>query len=577
MVGRNSASVSKLVGRIAFVLLVLALVGALGGCFLFTGDRTLPPPDNVTATEGTQVDVVRVSWAPVDGASVYEVQRARGETAAYSRIGETTETTFDDTDAPEDITSWYRVRAGSGGEWGLWSDPGPGYPATEVPEDAPETPTGLSATRGDYSDRIVVRWDEVEGATGYDVYRRPDGEEAFTRVTSTGNTSYTDRGVEAGKSYRYRLRACSGAGCSALSSSVWGFSEEGPGEDEEPTRPRIVEASDGTYNDKIRVSWSSSLGATHYYVYRAEDDGGEPDDLAEYDLIGESTTTEYDDVDETLDPCQPYWYRVTACNEAGCSALEDARSDSGYRGTEIEVTRPSGLTASYGSYANRIEVQWDPVDGAVEYMLEISDNGTITTIEEASYTHEYDDGTDVPAPEAEYTYRVKACAEGGDAGCGCTEWSFPEIGLRLGKPVAPSITAIDSEKVGGDGDEVQTYSVTLTWTWTWDPDKSPNRVEEFHVYRRKSTDAGFPTTPNYTLDAKTHVTGEADGESDYDYDDLDYELDDPIEYTFEWEETENIVVEETTTYRYRVRAVREVDGDDLEGGDDVDSVTLSGP
>jgi len=36
-----------------------------------------------------------------------------------------------------------------------------------------------------------------------------------------------------------------------------------------PSSPNSVSASDGTYSDKIAVSWSSSSGATSYKVYRA--------------------------------------------------------------------------------------------------------------------------------------------------------------------------------------------------------------------------------------------------------------------------------------------------------------------
>ncbi len=578
MAGRGSVRISTLVWRNAFALGLVAVMVALGGCYLLRRDPEIPPPTGARASQGDYSDSVRVTWEQVDGASRYEVQRAPEQGGTYTAVGTTSETSYEDTDVELGQGYWYRVRAIVAGERGMWSDATMGYPGE--PEDAPEAPTGVRATAGDHTDKVVVSWDSAEGATTYEVYRLDDGEDAYVKITDTSDTTYDDP-VAAGSGYWYRIRACSEAGCSRLSARAWGFASLGPGADEAPARPRWVEATEGEYDDRIRVTWSASAGATYYEVYRADDDdnpltllGGDGD----YERIGEADAPEYDDFD--VNACDDYWYRVKACNEVGCSDL--SRADDGVRGTPMEgVSPPGGLTASYRTYANRIELSWNEVPGAVEYELRYTPNGDeeTITVDGTTYAHEYEhaNGNGVPAAEKEYEYRVRAV--GVDA-CGHTDWSLAETGVRSGVPAVPDLT--DIETVANGNDDEQTHSVTLTWTWTWKPAESPNPVDDFVIFRRRGA-AGF--SEHATADAEAAATDE-NGDK-YLKADLDYEPanedDDPVEveYTFTW--TEQITVEEETSFSYRLRARADFDDPDhvveeaRSSASNSRSVTLSGP
>jgi rhodanese-related sulfurtransferase len=79
-------------------------------------------------------------------------------------------------------------------------------------------------------------------------------------------------------------------------------------------------ASDGTYSDKVYVSWNASSGATSYNVYRATSTSGlKP-------IIATVTSRSYND---TPPACgTPYYYWVSATNSAGTSGLSS--SNSGY-------------------------------------------------------------------------------------------------------------------------------------------------------------------------------------------------------------------------------------------------------
>ena len=86
----------KIWKRAVFCGLGAVFLGLLGGCFLFA-----PPsvPQGVSASDGDYPDRILVSWNPVRGAQRYEVFRAESEEGDYAKIGESTTTTFSDTEA----------------------------------------------------------------------------------------------------------------------------------------------------------------------------------------------------------------------------------------------------------------------------------------------------------------------------------------------------------------------------------------------------------------------------------------------------------------------------------------------
>jgi len=109
-----------------------------------------------------------------------------------------------------------------------------------------------------------------------------------------------------------------------------------------PSAPTNVSASDGTYTDKVRITWSASSGATSYDVYRATSSGGTKT------KIGTPSTTLYDDTSASVGTTYYYW--VTAKNTWGTSGYSSYNT--GYRnpcpdcsgGTIENFTFKSGTT-----------------------------------------------------------------------------------------------------------------------------------------------------------------------------------------------------------------------------------------
>ncbi|MGV8040542.1 MAG: hypothetical protein AB2L07_10830 [Thermoanaerobaculaceae bacterium] len=93
--------------------------------------------------------------------------------------------------------------------------------ATRTPTPLPY-PANLSASQGDYDDRVTLTWDGVPGAASYKIYRRWGANPQALLATVTG-TDYDDYDVQRPKQYYYAVSACNASGCGPQSPEVLGY------------------------------------------------------------------------------------------------------------------------------------------------------------------------------------------------------------------------------------------------------------------------------------------------------------------------------------------------------------------
>jgi uncharacterized delta-60 repeat protein len=170
------------------------------------GFRSLARPSNVSATQGTDALQVTVSWDAVNNATRYKVFRSDSPSDPNpTEIGEVAAplTSYNDTTAAWDITEgvhyFYFVAAlwtGPDTEISLRSDPQEGWRGIGVPQN-------VSATDGTYTDKVVIMWDTVSQASGYNIFR--DG--SFFAEVSAPATLYDDITAEASTTYSYYVTA----------------------------------------------------------------------------------------------------------------------------------------------------------------------------------------------------------------------------------------------------------------------------------------------------------------------------------------------------------------------------------
>jgi len=138
------------------------------------------------------------------------------------------------------------------------------------------------------------------------------------------------------------------------------FTVNQAGAGDPPSPPTNVSASDGTYTDKVRVTWTASSGATGYKVFRNTSNNS-----LSAQQVGTSAALSYDDT--TAVAGTTYWYWVKAYNNAGDS--EFSNGDSGYVAYRWQ-SESVNWTVVYGNNWNRSGMVTKP--GATRIRLHFS-------------------------------------------------------------------------------------------------------------------------------------------------------------------------------------------------------------
>ena len=400
-----------------------------------SGFRKLSAPTNVVCAGGL-TDRIRISWNASIGATSYQILR----NGSSNPIGTSTTTSYDDMTATIGVNFSYTVKAVCALGVSDLSAPAVGWRA-------PVAPLGVSASDGTSTTQVTMSWSAVAGVTGYDVLR--DGNKIGSSIGI--QTIYQDASALPGIRYTYTVKSVTAAGSSAASVGDVGYR----GALEIPTE---VAASDGTFTDKISITWIAAYQATGYEILRAG---------VKIATVGASPLA-YDDTTAAIGTVYPY--AVRAIRPTGLSALSVANS--GWR----NVVAPLSVVASAGTFTDKIQVTWKATPGATGYAVYRSGTaGVLRTIVGNASTTFYDTSALVATV---YTYTVKATVA-----AGASVASVESSGYRL--------LATPLNFVAGDG--TSTEGVVLTWN-------SVDGAQSYRVLRRIGTaspvvfDVPFPDT-----------------------------------------------------------------------------------
>jgi fibronectin type 3 domain-containing protein len=380
-----------------------------------SGYRRLAAPTGVTASDGTYTDKVLVTWKPVQGAVLsYTVFRKEAGSAGMDEeLGSADTTSFNDTTAAPGLKYSYTVKADCFGGSSDSSKGDNGYRKLAAP-------TNVVASDADaplFMDKVVISWYGVYGATSYTVYRATSATGKNPTLLGTVATwPYEDSTGTPELVYYYFVKANNAYGSSALSAPDAGHRKL--------PAPTGVSASDGTYADKVVVTWNSVSGAKSYQIFRADEMWETKTQLGT--VSGRSKMPSFND--STATPGAFYYYWVKAVSKNGTSDFSDPW-DTGYRKLPV----PTGVSASDGTYPDKVRVTWNPVQGAAQYLIYRS---TLSSGGQAdiggSVTTTYDDIT--ASPGTTYYYWVKALwSHDGNL----SDYSAPDPGWRAVEVPSP--------------------------------------------------------------------------------------------------------------------------------------------
>jgi fibronectin type 3 domain-containing protein len=310
----------------------------------------------------------------------------------------------------------------------------------------PSKPTSVQASAQSFEDKIVVSSYWSLCATSYDIYRASVAGGPKTKlVDNTVLLSYTDTGLEAGKMYFYFVKANNDNGTSDFSDVAIGGTAAADAPPPPLSKPTNVKASDGTYEDKIVISWDVVVGADSYTVFR--NTVGVSQQFMSINWPGTAGTSFQD---TNVEVGVTYYYLVTAYRgneKSDPSAMVIGRvSDVAEEVTDIPEV-PASLSASDGTKVDQVDITVTEVTGATKYEIYRSSSAEdMGTKLGTSASHLIADTTVTPGTY--YYYRAKACNS-----AGCSDYTMPDRGYAgsMEEEAALSIEATVANTLIGQG------------------------------------------------------------------------------------------------------------------------------
>lgn len=191
----------------------------------YSGTIELEAPAGVTASDGTSTEHVRVSWLEAAYAASYFIYRNTSDTAGGFLLGSTSELFYLDTTATAGTTYYYSVQSRDGLNISNFSARDAGSRAETVP--LPVAPENVVASKGEFENYVVVRWDPSENAEFYRIYRGETADPNASSISPNGqgvsDTVFYDTSAQEGRTYFYFVQAVNSAGTSPFGGGDFGF------------------------------------------------------------------------------------------------------------------------------------------------------------------------------------------------------------------------------------------------------------------------------------------------------------------------------------------------------------------
>lgn len=304
------------------------------------------PSLSITTDAATGKPVLK--WGEDDNAIGYVVYRANYKDGNYSEWATVDGTKFVDTKAEAGKTYYYFVYALD-------------LNMHMVSQSAIKSITCdcarpvVSITTNASSGKPSLKWNAVDGASKYEVYRATSKNGTYTKMYTTTSTSYTNSSAVAGTTYYYKVKAICGK--SSYGNSAYSVVKSITCDCARPTV--TVKCNENT--GKPVLSWKAVDGASKYYIYRSTDGG------KTYKYWDSTSKTSY--TNSGAEAGKTYYYKVKAvCGKSsyGNSAQSLAKS------IVCDCAKPVlSITAVNG----KPKLSWNAVDGATKYWVYRSTDG----------------------------------------------------------------------------------------------------------------------------------------------------------------------------------------------------------
>ena len=406
------------------------------GTYNYSGVSCLYLAKPVITKIANAVGGVELCWKDVGGATMYFINRKASGSTEFSRIATVKAgvETFTDTTVTSLTGYEYTITAICGSVVTADGISGSTYyvkaPSIESIEN--------------FTDYISLKWNSVEGATSYAVFKKLAGDTAFSQVytaSATAVLSYNDSSVTTGQNYVYGVKAITAGGESAMRESA-----------ALARVPLVEKVETELCSAGVDISWTDCNGVDGYIIYRKMSTVTAWSELTK---VG-ATTLQFKDI--TPQSGREYDYAVAAY----IATTEGIKTQAENKVFYLKTPSAPVLT----NVEDGIKVSWAPSANSASYdvyrkIVGKTDFEKVQTINSASITNFVDanvvDGNT-------YIYAVKASAPKGSS-------FISEESKALLRLTSPLITKMVSTNDG----------ITLTWN-------EISSADGYKIYR-KSTGA----------------------------------------------------------------------------------------
>ena len=322
------------------------------------GTAAIPADVKMTSAVVSGNTIV-VTWEKANGAATYNVYRkGPGDTSWQAVSYKQSATSYTDKNVTAGGTYKYTVRgvAADGKTISKGFD-GTGKSATmpaAVPADVKMTSAVVSGNT------IVVTWEKAAGAATYNVYRKGPGDTSWQAVSyKQSATSYTDKNVTAGGTYKYTVRGVAADGKTVSK----GFDGTGKSATMPAAPAKVTLVSAEADSAGILVKWKAATGAATYNIYRKG-----PGDTHWKTVVYKYNGTEWKDTAVTNGVTYTYTVRGVAADGKTISASWD-NAGKGDAVTKAPTTPANVTMGKVTAVKGSITVTWSYAADAKTYNI----------------------------------------------------------------------------------------------------------------------------------------------------------------------------------------------------------------
>ncbi len=211
---------------------------------------------------------VYISWGNIPNIETYQVRKwdeKRKEWLTWNQVIKSNR--FIDNHPLKNQINRYSIRGIVGNNFGEWSDPVEiKIPGSTTP---PPKPTIIDVSMGLYRDKILIKWEAVEGADAYFIFRYDYSKNLWEGPFRSDSNEYVDQDTKimSGEYFAYIVQAKNSAGLSDYSNIGYGNTNPNvhrAGEVLPP--PKNLEIK--MHGKKVLLEWEKVEGSAEYYIYR---------------------------------------------------------------------------------------------------------------------------------------------------------------------------------------------------------------------------------------------------------------------------------------------------------------------